>query len=146
MRVKDYYDLLVWSDVKSNKFWGMSNEDIRLVKYGRIGKKPRTHRYANSGDVTRVMTDKIFKGYIYVQKNDIAGDHTCCEGSDTIVTRDVSETAQLDSRRGDLGPTFHLCLGCGSRINHDNEQENFNRFINQALHRRSYGAKGDDNG
>ena len=138
MRVKDYYDLLVWSDVKSNKFWGMSNEDIRIVKYGRIGKKPRTHRYSSSGDATRVMTNKIFKGYIYVQKNDIAGDHTCCEGSDTIVTRDVAG--------GDRGPTFHLCLGCGSRINHDNEQENFNRFINQALHRRSYGAKGDDNG
>ena len=138
MRVKEYYALLVWSDVKSNKFWGMSNEDIRVVKYGRIGKKPRTHRYANSGDVTRVMTDKIFKGYIYVQKNDIAGDHTCCEGSDTIVTRDVAE--------GDRGPTFHLCLGGGSRINHDDEQENFNRFINQALHRRSYGAKGDNNG
>ena len=143
MRVKDYYDLLVWSDVKSNKFWGMSNEDIRLVKYGRIGKKPRTHRYANRGDATRVMTDKIFKGYIYVERNDIADDHTCCEGSDTIVTRD---TGDHYVEEGDRGPTFHLCLGCGSRINHDNEQENFNRFINQALHRRSYGAKGYDNG
>ena len=143
MRVKDYYDLLVWSDVKSNKFWGMSNEDIRLVKYGRIGRKPRTHRYSNSTDATRVMTGKIFKGYIYVQRNDIADDHICCEGSDTIVTRD---TGDHYVEEGDLGPTFHLCLGCGSRINHDNEQENFNRFINQALHRRSYGAKGDDNG
>jgi predicted DNA-binding WGR domain protein len=138
MRVKDYYDLLVWSDVKSNKFWGMSNTDIRVVEYGRIGKKPRTHIYDNREHVTRVMEGKIFKGYIYVERNDIADDHTCCEGSDTIVTRDVAE--------GDRGPTFHLCLGCGSRINHDDEQENFNRFINQALHRRSYGAKGDENG
>ena len=146
MRVKDYYDLLVWSDVKSNKFWGMSNEDICVVKYGRIGKKPRTHHYDCRDHATRAMQSKIFKGYIYVARNDIAADHTCCEDSDTIITRDVKQSLYGHMGVTVGGPTFHLCLGCGSRINHDNEQENFNRFINQALHRRSYGTKGDDNG
>ena len=144
MRVADFYELLVFSSVKSNKFWGISgaphtgarSKHTTIVEYGRIGRTPRYHHYDSFGHAQDAMHAKLRKGYAIAITigADAPPDHTCCEDSDTIMAQDQGE-----------GLEFHLCLGCGSRIDHSDEHANLSRFINQSLHRRSYGTKGGSN-
>ena len=147
MRVKDFHRLLVFSSVKSNKFWGILGKTGELpylpyrrphwnpesiVEYGRIGRlRPsRFHTYESLSRALDVMDTKLHKGYDLVSVR--SHDDVCCEDSDTVMTSDC----------GSRLPKFHLCLGCGSRIDHSDDSANFSRFINQSLHRRSYGTKG----
>ena len=144
MRVADFYELLVFSSAKSNKFWGISldlgdplngphSKHTTIAEYGRIGRTPRYHHYDSFSQAEDVMVAKLRKGYTSV--TDIAHDEICCEDSDTIMAHDHESS----------GMAFHLCLGCGSRIDHSDEHANLSRFINQSLHRRSYGTKGGSN-
>ena len=141
MRVADYWDLLTLSSAKSNKFWGISgaprtgarSKHTTIVEYGRIGRTPQYHHYDSFGQAQDVMHAKLRKGY--AKAFDIAHDEICCEDSDTIMAHDYESN----------GVAFHLCLGCGSRIDHSDEHANLSRFINQSLHRRSYGTKGGSN-
>ena len=142
MRVEDFYELLVFSSIKSNKFWGISGDPLSgpssirhsnhttIVEYGRIGHTSRYHHYDYFGQAEDAMHAKLRKGYASV--TDIAHDEICCEDSDTIMAHDYHSN----------GTSFHLCLGCGSRIDHADDHANLSRFINQSLHRRSYGTKG----
>ena len=138
MRVRDYRELLIFSSTQSNKFWGTDASAYRTVSYGRIGQKPRQKLYDTRQKAESVLYSKMMKGYIPIEVNDIAGDNICCEGSDTVMTQDCGPHIE------DVHPSdrFHLCLGCGSRIDHSDENANLTRLINQSLHRRSYGTKG----
>ena len=140
MRVEDFYELLVFSSIKSNKFWGISGDPLSgpcrkgttIVEYGRIGHAPQYHHYDSFSQAQEVKDAKIRKGYTSVSPRVIAHDEICCEDSDTIMAHDYHSN----------GTSFHLCLGCGSRIDHADDHANLSRFINQSLHRRSYGTKG----
>ena len=142
MRVKDFYELLVFSSAKSNKFWGIPSlqralvkrKNATIVEYGRIGRAPQYCHYDSFSRAQDVALTKLRKGYMSATDtyDVIAHDNICCEDSDTIMAHDYESN----------GRALHLCLGCGSRIDHSDEYANLSRLINQSLHRRSYGTKG----